>query len=123
MRTIASVGSWMAGSGTLSTRTSRLPCQVTAFMCCRSCVVPADASRRRDRSVRFGSGPVDGLLAWPVPQLRPCRAGSTSEVDLLVREPCGPLRVAVWHRIGARVGSGPVLLRGHRCLQLSVSVG
>ncbi len=32
MRTIASVGSWMVGSGTLSTRTSRLPCQVTAFI-------------------------------------------------------------------------------------------
>src|ERR671921_137705 len=32
MRTIASVGSWIAGSGTLSTRTSRLPCQATALM-------------------------------------------------------------------------------------------
>src|SRR2546423_49060 len=31
-RTIASVGSSMAGSGTFSTRTSRLPCQVTARM-------------------------------------------------------------------------------------------
>ncbi len=30
--TMASVGSWMVGSGTSSTRTSRLPCQVTAFM-------------------------------------------------------------------------------------------
>ena len=29
---IASVGSWIVGSGTVSTRTSRLPCQVTAFM-------------------------------------------------------------------------------------------
>src|SRR3954469_22440284 len=32
MRTIASVGSSMVGSGTVSTRTSRLPCQATAFM-------------------------------------------------------------------------------------------
>ena len=32
MRTIASVGSWMVGSGDVSTRTSRLPCQVTAFI-------------------------------------------------------------------------------------------
>src|SRR5215207_3909813 len=32
MRTIASVGCWMRGSGTVSTRTSRFPCQVTAFM-------------------------------------------------------------------------------------------
>jgi hypothetical protein len=29
-RMTASVGSWMIGSGTSSTRTSRLPCQVTA---------------------------------------------------------------------------------------------
>src|SRR4051812_44733741 len=29
---IASVGSWIVGSGWLSTRTSRLPCQVSAFM-------------------------------------------------------------------------------------------
>src|SRR5439155_905701 len=28
----ASLGSWMAGSGTASTRTSRLPCHTTAFM-------------------------------------------------------------------------------------------
>src|SRR3954454_5154252 len=32
IRTIASVGCSMAGSGTLSTRTSRRPCQVTAFI-------------------------------------------------------------------------------------------
>jgi len=32
--TMASVGSWIVGSGTDSTRTSRLPCQVTAFMEC-----------------------------------------------------------------------------------------
>src|SRR4051794_35983622 len=32
IRTTASVGFSMAGSGTVSTRTSRLPCQVTAFM-------------------------------------------------------------------------------------------
>jgi hypothetical protein len=31
MRTTASVGSWMVGSGTLSIRTSRLPCHVSAF--------------------------------------------------------------------------------------------
>jgi hypothetical protein len=29
---IASVGSWMMGSGTFSTLTERLPCQVSAFM-------------------------------------------------------------------------------------------
>ncbi|GII21835.1 hypothetical protein Pme01_14320 [Planosporangium mesophilum] len=29
---MASSGSWIAGSGTVSTRTSRFPCQVTAFI-------------------------------------------------------------------------------------------
>src|SRR5215213_7247356 len=29
---MASVGSWIVGSGTLSTRTSRLPCHATAFI-------------------------------------------------------------------------------------------
>src|SRR5918992_1848514 len=53
MRTIASVGCWIAGSGCSSTRTSRLPCQVTAFMD-RACPV---------------SGPVTllELLAAPAP--------------------------------------------------------
>src|SRR5215211_9274149 len=32
IRTMASVGSSIRGSGTSSTRTSRLPCQVTAFI-------------------------------------------------------------------------------------------
>ncbi|GAP46584.1 lysine--tRNA ligase [Streptomyces azureus] len=32
----ASVGSWISGSGTFSTRTSRLPCQVTALIASRS---------------------------------------------------------------------------------------
>src|SRR5690242_5200834 len=36
----ASVGSWIRGSGTVSTRTSRLPCQVRAF-------IPARLARPR----------------------------------------------------------------------------
>ena len=32
---IASVGSWIVGSGTVSTRTSWTPCQVNAFMSSR----------------------------------------------------------------------------------------
>ena len=32
IRTIASLGAWMTGSGTVSTRTSLLPCHVTACM-------------------------------------------------------------------------------------------
>ena len=36
IRTMASVGSWMVGSGTESTLTRRFACQVTAFMCALS---------------------------------------------------------------------------------------
>ena len=43
--TIASVGSWMVGSGTSSTRTSRLPCQVTAFTVNLLVVEPAARGR------------------------------------------------------------------------------
>src|SRR5215213_2655697 len=58
MRTIASVGSSMIGSGTLSTRTSRLPCQATAFMFGRSsksgsAVCPTRTAERRTQP---GSG-------------------------------------------------------------------
>ena len=35
-RTIASVGSWMCGSGTSVMRTSSMPCQVSAFMGCHA---------------------------------------------------------------------------------------
>src|ERR1700761_1975619 len=45
-RTIASVGCSIRGSGTVSTRTSRLPCQVTAF-------IAAPFSRSRSLSVRL----------------------------------------------------------------------
>src|SRR5918998_2208911 len=40
MRTTASVDSWIVGSGTLSTRTSRLPCQVSAFNSSPSLALP-----------------------------------------------------------------------------------
>src|SRR5436190_20841563 len=54
-RTIASVGSWITGSGTSSTRTSRLPCQVTAF-------IPPPATRRGGPETESGgpSGPRRG---------------------------------------------------------------
>lgn len=38
IRTIASVGSWMEGSGTSSTLTERRPCHVTAFTIDSPCV-------------------------------------------------------------------------------------
>ena len=47
-RTIASVGSSIVGSGTSSTRTSRLPCQVTAFT---AELVPGRPTRKHGRCV------------------------------------------------------------------------
>jgi hypothetical protein len=57
---IASVGSWITGSGTSSTRTSRLACQVTAFI---------------GTAFQSGSG---------VPRLT---AGTTTETDTEPRPP------------------------------------
>src|SRR5215210_300328 len=66
MRTIASVGSSMIGSGTLSTRTSRLPCQATAFMGSPRVRVLSDPYPRREAQtlgarVRPGLGPGEDL--------------------------------------------------------------
>src|SRR5215211_2512595 len=46
---MTSVGSWIVGSGTVSTRTSRLPCHVTAFMQAR---LPQHATRKPRRGAR-----------------------------------------------------------------------
>ncbi len=70
MRTTASVGSSIRGSGTSSTRTSRLPCQVTAFM--------GSHSLGRVRLRPVGGGP-PGTRAHPCPahsQRRPTGAQS-----------------------------------------------
>src|SRR4051794_460443 len=58
MRTIASVGCSMMGSGTLSTRTSRLPCQATAFMFGRSSESGSGCgpTRTAERRTQPGSG-------------------------------------------------------------------
>src|SRR2546430_10602263 len=45
-RMTMSSGSWMAGSGTFSTRTSRRPCQVTAFMSLPPVAPPKDPAAR-----------------------------------------------------------------------------
>src|SRR3954451_20136808 len=66
MLTIASVGSSMIGSGTLSTRTSRLPCQATAFMFGRSsksgsgCGPTRTAERRTQPASGARRGPALG---------------------------------------------------------------
>src|SRR3954470_24168959 len=53
---IASVGSSTFGSGTVSTRTSRLPCQVTAFIATLPSGLVRDSSTREDRSeTAFGA--------------------------------------------------------------------
>src|SRR3954453_6532406 len=60
MRTSASVGCWIVGSGTLSTRTSRFPCHATALMLAllsRLRSEPYPGSWRRETSVaRFRAG-------------------------------------------------------------------
>src|SRR3989440_4347544 len=80
-RMTMSSGSWMAGSGTCSPRTSRRPCQVTAF-------IVAPSYRRRDGP--GGSAPVTGLPAGSVakrvarPAIRLSRAvdGEPTAMDL-----------------------------------------
>ncbi|BDD76229.1 hypothetical protein GCM10023177_55380 [Streptomyces violaceoruber] len=52
----ASVGSWIFGSGTSSTRTSRLPCHVTAFI-----------ARAPSVAVRVGSAFTPGTPGLPSP--------------------------------------------------------
>src|SRR5215212_3754990 len=53
---IASVGSSTFGSGTVSTRTSRLPCQVTAFIATFPSGLVSDSNTREDRSeTAFGA--------------------------------------------------------------------
>ena len=54
MRTIASVGFSIVGSGTLSTRTSRFPCQVTAFIDVLSSQGQPPARRQKSRCPNSG---------------------------------------------------------------------
>jgi hypothetical protein len=61
-RMMASVGSWITGSGTVSTRTLRLPCHVTALidgLSCRWCppavVASVSPDGRLEPIVRFVS--------------------------------------------------------------------
>src|SRR5919201_4919528 len=56
MRTIASVGSWISGSGTVSTRTSRFPCHVSALI--------ASPSVRRSRQGRWPIRPSSSLIPF-----------------------------------------------------------
>src|SRR3954469_14822781 len=59
MRTMMSVGSLLWGSGTSSTRTSRLPCHVTAFILppgCADTTHPAYPTRGTQTGSRHGMG-------------------------------------------------------------------
>src|SRR3569833_177227 len=89
-RMTASVGAAMIGSGTSSTRTSRVPCQVTAFMGLRFIGTthrrivpvlvpgphqgkrsgPAAGARRRACEVVGGSGVLHQTAAVPIRPLR-----------------------------------------------------
>jgi len=76
--TIASVGSWIAGSGTLSTRTSRLPCHVSAFIKAHlvlsgpagdpACSCPTRLPRGQTGSLRPSSSPATGCGSRLKPQ-------------------------------------------------------
>jgi hypothetical protein len=80
MRMTASVGSWIVGSGTFSTRTSRLPCQVTALIAPRSlrhvCAsARAVAARVPLRSRAEPLGRTGGTPNWPTGLPEPVRCG------------------------------------------------
>src|SRR5919107_3656881 len=79
MRTIASVGFSIVGSGTVSTRTSRLPCQATAFMAHLGGRVPSgppQAPERRNSGGRAGAGGVEQLVAGGELDPRPSARGA-----------------------------------------------
>src|SRR5215212_187875 len=92
MLTIASVGSWSVGSGTVSTRTSRLPWKVTAFIAVGSSrwVVAPPASPRCAFAKRGGP------CADPRPRLSGA-LGEDLQLDLVGPGAIGPevLRYAV----------------------------
>lgn len=69
----ASVGSWILGSGTSSTRTSRLPCHVTAFI-----------ARAPSVAVRVGSAWRPGTPGLPAPNL----AVVSAEQRIICPVPC-----------------------------------
>lgn len=60
MRMTASVGSWMTGSGTSSTVTLRVPCQVSAFIVCSDPWVSSHRRRGRRRRHTRLTGPGEG---------------------------------------------------------------
>src|SRR5690242_13621922 len=78
MRTMASVGSSMVGSGTLSTRTSSLPCQASAFISSlppgfhptSRTVADRNASAYSPFLCVSGRSPLGARLAEPLPQER-----------------------------------------------------
>ena len=122
MRTMASVGCWMVGSGTSSTRTSRRPCQVSALMSARPTHSKADKSGRSGQCV--GLLPVvtlgDGRRAWlSRPMRRMSRALPTAwavagSVGALasVLVPSGPWRSVTVLTVA--VGAAAVVVLGTR---------
>src|SRR4051794_323802 len=89
MRTIASVGSWIAGSGTSSTRTSRLPCHATALIgpSIRLPGVEALPERVKSRNALLpsGSGYAPGMADHLAIYLNDHLAGSTMGRELAKR--------------------------------------
>src|SRR6476619_7332809 len=93
---MASVPSSTFGSGTVSTRTSRLPCQVTAFIATSSSILvnasstpaawpetafpPSNCSTQRYPRGRLRAA---GILRWSWPAARP-----SADADDLLRDCC-----------------------------------
>src|SRR3954469_8543340 len=104
IRTITSVGSWIAGSGTVSTLTSRFPCQATAFIQPPSetadrfaAAGPAGgaASRRRGHHARGGGQRLQGAHrhdrghGLEYQRRDPHRLAPGADVVLAARQPGG----------------------------------
>src|SRR4051794_1950539 len=65
-RTMASVGSWIFGSGTVSTDTLDVPCQVSARMLCASDSVSSRLMvPTAERDIPWLAGPCRGMATEP----------------------------------------------------------
>src|SRR6187399_2859534 len=110
MRTIASVGSWIEGSGTSSTRTSRLPWKVSAFIVAPF-ASPLRSRGHAERDVRAVPARGDALRRPPLLDEDLLRRGD----HLLVARPRGhPLQQFVGGHLEVLEGEGEAGQLGRR---------
>src|SRR5436305_3899314 len=93
-RTIASVASWIDGSGTVSTRTSRLPCQATAFIAVGEPSPNAPLLTALSATARPGHGACAPRHAT-VRERRIARGRGRDHCGAMVRNLLAPLAVAL----------------------------